>query len=95
MGTWWLSSNSLSVDGRLLFPLQPGDSWFSPPGLIGTATGRVTRMASDDVSDYHSMAWLPDGRIPALRIGLRSTRGNFSLGEIRLHRASSAWKSTA
>jgi hypothetical protein len=81
MGTWWLSSNSLSVDGRLLFPLQPGDSWFSPPGLIGTATGRVTRMASDDVSDYHSMAWLPEGRILAMHIGLRSTLWKFQPGK--------------
>lgn len=77
MGTWWLSPNSVSADGRLLFPLQPLDSWFSPIGLIDTATGRVTRVASDDVSDYHSMAWLPDGRILALRVGLRSTLWKF------------------
>ena len=68
-----LSSNALSTDGRLLQPLQPLDSWFNPPGLLDTATGRITRLAADDVSDYHSMAWLPDGRIMALRIGLRST----------------------
>jgi WD40 repeat protein len=77
MGTWFLSPNSLSADGRLLFPLQPLDSWFSPIGLIDTATGRTTRVASDDVSDYHSMAWLPDGRILALRVGLRSTLWKF------------------
>jgi len=77
MGTWWLSPNSVSPDGRLLFPLQPSDSWFSPIGLIDTATGHVTRIASDDVSDYHSMAWLPDGRILALRVGLRSTLWKF------------------
>jgi len=77
MGTWFLSPNSLSADGRLLFPLQPLDSWFSPIGLIDIATGRVTRIASDDISDYHSMAWLPDGRILALRVGLRSTLWRF------------------
>ncbi|HEY2859034.1 MAG TPA: protein kinase [Terracidiphilus sp.] len=77
MGTWFLSPNSLSADGRLLFPLQPSDSWFSPIGLIDTATGHVTRVASDDVSDYFSMAWLPDGRIMALRVGLRSTLWKF------------------
>jgi hypothetical protein len=60
-----------------LFPLQPLDSWFSPIGLIDTATGRITRVASDDVSDYHSMAWLPDGRILALHVGLRSTLWKF------------------
>jgi hypothetical protein len=41
------------------------------------ASGRITRIASDDVSDYHSMAWLPDGRILALRVGLRSTLWKF------------------
>ncbi len=72
-----LSPNALSADGRLLHPLSAPDSWFNAPGLIDTATGRVTRLASDDVSDYHSMAWLPDGRILALRIGLRSTLWKF------------------
>jgi hypothetical protein len=33
------------------------------------------------VSDYHSMAWLPDGRIMALRIGLRSTLGRLQPGK--------------
>jgi eukaryotic-like serine/threonine-protein kinase len=77
MGTWFLSPSSLNADGRLLFPLQPLDSWFSPIGLVDTATGRVTRLATDDVSDYHSLAWLPDGRILALRVGLRSTLWRF------------------
>jgi len=72
-----LSPNALNADGRLLQPLSPLDSWFNPPSLLDTATGRITRIASDDVSDYHSMAWLPDGRIMALHIGLRSTLWKF------------------
>ena len=72
-----LSPNALDAQGRLLNPLSPRDSWFNAPGLLDTATGRVTRIASDDVSDYHSMAWLPDGRILALRVGLRSTLWKF------------------
>jgi len=71
----FLSPNALNADGRLLHPLQ--DSWFNAPGLLDTATGRITRIASDDVSDYQSMAWLPDGRILALHIGLRSTLWKF------------------
>ena len=71
----FLSPNALNADGRLLHPLQ--DSWFNAPGLLDTATGRITRIASDDVSDYQSMAWLPDGRIMALHIGLRSTLWKF------------------
>lgn len=73
----WLSPNALSADGRLLEPLDLRDSWFNPPSLIDAATGRLTRIAGDDVSGYHSMAWLPDGRITALRIGLHSTLWKF------------------
>jgi hypothetical protein len=72
-----LSPNALNSDGRLLHPLQLRDSWCNAPGLLDTATGRVTRLTADDVSDYHSMAWLPDGRIMALHIGLRSTLWRF------------------
>jgi len=51
-----LSPNALSTDGRLLHALGESDSWFNAPGLLDTATGRITRLASDDASDYHSMA---------------------------------------
>ncbi len=72
-----LSPSALSADGRLLLPLQPRDSWFNPPSLLDTTTGLLTRLPSDDSSDYHSMAWLPDGQIVALHIGLRSTLWKF------------------
>ena len=74
---WPLSPAALSTDGRLLLPLQPKDSWFNPPGILDLATGRVTRLPSDEVSDYHSMAWTPDGQIVALHVGLRSTLWRF------------------
>ena len=77
MGGSSLSPNALSADGRLLQPLEPVDSWFNPPGLLDTATGRITRIVSDDESDYKSMAWLPDGRMMALHIGVRSTLWKF------------------
>jgi hypothetical protein len=77
MGGPSLSPNALSADGRLLQPLESLDSWFNAPALLDTATGRITRIVSDDVSDYKSMAWLPDGRILALHVGLRSTLWKF------------------
>ena len=40
----------------------------------------MTRLPSDDLSDYHSMSWLPDGRILALHDGLRSTLWKFHPG---------------
>ena len=72
-----VETSALSADGRLLLPLWPRDSWFNAPGLLDTVTGRLTRLPSDEVSDYHSMAWLPDGQIMALHIGMRSTLWRF------------------
>ncbi len=48
-------SGGLSADGRLLIPLNPRDSWFNPPAVLDTATGRVTRIPSDNQSDHRSM----------------------------------------
>jgi WD40 repeat protein len=69
------SPGALAADGRLLVPLV--DAWFNRPAVLDTTTGRITKLPSDDVSDYHSMAWLPDGRIMALHVGLRSTLWRF------------------
>jgi hypothetical protein len=70
-----LSPGALNASGGLLLPLN--DSWFNRPGLLDIATGRVTVLPSDGISDYHTMAWLPDGRIMALHTGLRSTLWRF------------------
>jgi hypothetical protein len=72
-----LSPGALNASGDLLLPLS--DSWFNRPGLLNIATGRVTVLPSDGMSDYHTMAWLPDGRIMALHTGLRSTLWRFRL----------------
>jgi hypothetical protein len=45
--------------------------------MLDTVTGRLTRLPSDDTSDWQSMAWLPDGQIMALHIGVRSTLWRF------------------
>jgi len=73
------SPNALSADGRLLVPLIA--AWFNYPATLDTNTGRITRLPSDDVSDYHSMAWLPDGRIVALHTGLRASLWRFQREE--------------
>ncbi len=58
-----LSSAQVSRDGRLLVPLASLDNWFFCPGVVDVATGRMTRIETDFVGDFHSMAWLPDGRV--------------------------------
>ena len=72
-----LSTSGLSADGRLLVPLAPRDSWFNPPAVIDTATGRITRIPSDNQSDYRSMGWTRDGEVIALKNGLRATLWKF------------------
>ena len=76
-GAMALSPNALNADGRLLTPLLLRDSWFNPPGVTDTVTGRTTRIPSDNLSDYHSIGWTPDGHVMALKIGLRSTLWKF------------------
>jgi hypothetical protein len=77
MATSQLSTNALNQEGRLLAPLAPRDSWFNPPGVIDTATGRITRIPSDNLGDYRSLGWTQDGRVIALKNGLRATVWKF------------------
>ena len=72
-----LSPNALRADGRLLAPLLLHDSWFNPPAFIDIASGRITRIPSDNLSDYQSIGWTPDGQVMALKIGLRATLWKF------------------
>jgi eukaryotic-like serine/threonine-protein kinase len=72
-----LSPNALQADGRLLAPLLLPDSWFNPPAFIDIATGRITRIPSDNLSDYQSIGWTPDGQVMALKISLRATIWKF------------------
>jgi hypothetical protein len=72
-----LSPNALNADGRLLTSLLLRDAWFSPPGMIDTVTGRITRIPSENLSDYESLGWTPDGQVMALKIGLRATLWKF------------------
>ena len=77
MAPMQLSPNALHADGRLLTSLLPRDSWFNPPAVVDTLTGRITRIPSDNQSDYQSVGWTPDGQVMALRIGLRATLWKF------------------
>ena len=48
----------LSADGRLLVPLAPRDSWFNPPAVIDTSTGKLVRVfpAGDQA---HGLTFFP------------------------------------
>jgi hypothetical protein len=72
-----LSPSALNADGRLLTTLLLPDAWFNPPGMIDTVTGRVTRIPSDNLSDYESIGWTQAGQVMALKIGLRATIWKF------------------
>ncbi|MFY9724739.1 MAG: protein kinase [Bryobacteraceae bacterium] len=71
-----LSPGSWNADGRLLVTLQ--ETWFGAPAVLDTRNGRLQPLPSDKTTDYASMAWLPDGRMVALRGGMRSTLWRFA-----------------
>jgi serine/threonine protein kinase/sugar lactone lactonase YvrE len=73
-----LSPNALSSDGRLLGPSAARVSWFNHPIIVDTSSGRGTRIPSDNLSDYHSLGWLPDGQVLALQIGVRAKIWKFT-----------------
>jgi hypothetical protein len=72
----YLSSGASNAAGRLLVAFQ--DSWFIAPGVLDTMSGQVLPLPFDNTSDYTSMAWLPDGRMMALHIGVRSSLWRFA-----------------
>jgi WD40 repeat protein len=74
-----LTSGSWNADGRVLVSLS--DSWFGAPAVLDTRNGRVQPLPSDNTSTYVSMAWLPGGRMVALRMGMRSTLWRFTPAE--------------
>jgi hypothetical protein len=72
------SSGSVDARGRLLISINPVDSWFNPIGILDTATGRITRVPGDILSDHHSAVWAPGGKIVSTRTGLRATMWKFT-----------------
>jgi len=71
-----LSPAGWNADGRLLVALH--EMWFSAPAVLDTRNGHVQPLPFDKTSDYYNMAWLPNGRMIALRIGMRSTLWRFA-----------------
>lgn len=74
-----ISPSALSNDGRILMPLA-SSTWYFPPGLLDPATGRLTAIRTDYVTDIHSIGWAPDGWVMALGFDLRSTMWKFQPG---------------
>jgi hypothetical protein len=68
----------MDASGRLLVPLSLRDSWFNPLGILDTATGRITRVPGNELTDHGSAVWTPDGRIIAGQLGLRATLWKFT-----------------
>ena len=73
-----VSSAEISHDGRMLAPLASLDDWFFVPGIIDLATGRMSRITTDQTGDYHAMSWMPNGKAAALANEFRSTIWKFT-----------------
>jgi len=65
-------------EGRMLISLMIRDSWFNPLALLDLASGHITPVAGDGVSDFHSGAWTRDGQIVVCRLGLVSSIWRFT-----------------
>jgi hypothetical protein len=63
-------------EGRILTPLG-ALTFFWPPGMVDSRTGRWSRIAVDAALDYHQMAWTPDGKILALALDQQATMWKF------------------
>jgi predicted Ser/Thr protein kinase len=74
----FFSPGTIHPDGRMLVSLNPTDSWFNPPALLDMSSGRVTRLLNNGLTDYHSLAWMPDGKIVATQLGARATIWKFT-----------------
>ena len=73
-----LSPGIIRPDDRMLVSLLRVDSWFNPIGLLDLHTGHVVREWTDSQNDFHTAAWAPDGKIVALRMGMRGAIWKFS-----------------
>jgi hypothetical protein len=73
----YISPGTVRGDGRMLLSLTVPDSWFNPLAILDMSNGRITRLAGDRASDLPSAAWLPDGGIVAIRLGMASTIWKF------------------
>jgi hypothetical protein len=71
-----INAGSMGKDGRILSPLE-GSAWLWVPGLIDSVTGRSTPIPVDYITDFHSIAWAPDGRVVAVGLDLRATMWRF------------------
>ncbi len=76
--SYGLQAGTLDANGRLLLGLNPLDSWFNPVGMLDIATGKITRIPCDPLSDHHSSAWTADGRIVTSQLGLHATLWKFT-----------------
>jgi Tol biopolymer transport system component len=73
-----LTSGAAHPDGRVLVSMGTIDSWFNAIGVLDPEAGRITRKLADPRNDYHTVAWDGQGRIVALRMGLKAAIWKFT-----------------
>ncbi|HEV2348399.1 MAG TPA: protein kinase [Terriglobia bacterium] len=64
-------------NGKLVAPLG-GATWYWPPGIFDLASGKSARIPLDYTSDFHHMAWTPDGKIMAVADGWNAAIWKFT-----------------
>jgi len=53
-------------------------TWYWPPGIFDLASGKSARVPLDYISDFHHMAWTPDGKIMAVADGWNASIWRFT-----------------
>jgi Tol biopolymer transport system component len=67
-----LTPGAAHPNGRVLVSMGAIDSWFNRIGMLDPKAGRITVKLADPRNDYHTVAWDGQGRIVALRMGLKA-----------------------
>jgi hypothetical protein len=73
-----IDPNAIGKDGRILMPLVSSGCCF-PAGVIDPRTGEIRRIPLDSSTDFHGLAWTPDGRIMGLGLDTRARIWRFQM----------------
>jgi hypothetical protein len=73
-----IDPNAIGKDGRILMPLA-SSGWGWPAGVIDPRIGEIRRIPLDYSTDFHGLAWTPDGRIMGLGLDFRARIWKFQI----------------
>ena len=64
--------------GRMVLPVATADSWYWFVGVLDMQSGRIEKLPLDYYTDFHFVAWAPDGSIIGSGLGSVTTLWKFA-----------------